>query len=158
MIESKAVKLIVSLCSCQLTGIVSGIFTRTSLQPWYSSLEKPGFTPPNWLFGPVWFGLYLMMGFALFLVWETDGGSLKSTALILFGLQLFLNIAWSFSFFYLHNLLMSMSIILVMLVLAVWTGWLFLKIRPFSGYLMLSYILWLMYATSLNFSIWKLNS
>jgi len=81
-------KLVTSLVICQLAGLIGSLFTRPAIPTWYQSLNKPSFAPPNWLFGPVWITLYLLMGIALFLIWRKAGEVQVKTALFIFSLQL----------------------------------------------------------------------
>lgn len=92
-------KLITSLIICQLAGLIGSLFTRPAITPWYQSLNKPNFTPPNWLFAPVWISLYILMGIALFLIWrkKPQNGRINS-ALVIFFTQLILNSFWSIAF------------------------------------------------------------
>ena len=93
-------KLVISLLLPLAIGLTSSLFTVTGTGSWYQTIEKPGWNPPSWLFGPVWTSLYLMMGFALYLVWKSDiNPRLKKTAILLFAVQLVLNFFWSFIFF-----------------------------------------------------------
>ncbi|MGB6839296.1 MAG: TspO/MBR family protein, partial [Microgenomates group bacterium] len=93
------IKLIASIIICQLAGIIGAIFTTPSISDWYAGLNKPFFNPPNWLFGPAWTLLYLLMGISLYLVWKQKGGIEIRTALIFFTIQLGLNTLWSIIFF-----------------------------------------------------------
>ncbi len=155
---NQIIKLLVSIIGCQLAGVIGGLFTAASVKTWYSTIIKPSFNPPNWIFGPVWISLYLMMGLAFFLVWTTKLTSHKTPAMILFVVQLLLNILWSYSFFYLRNPLAGLVVIIILLVFILLTVWQFFLCRPLAGYLMVPYILWVSFATFLNYSIWKLNS
>ena len=151
-------KLIISLAITFLVGAVAAWFTTAGVNGWYAVANKPSFNPPNWVFAPVWTALYLMMGIALWLVWKKDGVKTgRRTALILFAIQLLLNFAWSFIFFYAHQpgwafaeiLLMWVSIMLTI----IWFG----KVSPAAAWLLVPYIWWVSFASLLNFYIWKLN-
>ena len=161
MSSGKLIKLIVSIGICQIAGAIGGLLTGTSVKTWYPGIAKPGFTPPGWVFGPVWITLYLMMGIALYLIWNTPvekfPGKIKP-AIVLFAVQLVLNVLWSFCFFYLRSPLYGMIEIILLLGAIVWTTWLFFRINPVAGYLMVPYIAWVSFAAFLNYSIWKLNS
>ena len=156
--KNKIIKLVLSVLTCQLAGIIGGIFTSQSVKTWYQTINKPDFTPPSWIFGPVWVLLYLLMGIALFLIWDlkikTHG---RGMALILFFVQLGLNTLWSFLFFYLHNPLLGLIGIIILLFFIVLTTWAFFRLNPWAGYLMIPYLLWVSFATVLNYSIWTLN-
>lgn len=151
-------KLIGSILVCQLAGIIGGIFTQSSVQSWYAAIRKPGFTPPGWVFGPVWIVLYLLMGVALYLIWNTGVASrARHIALILFFIQLGLNILWSFLFFYLKNPMLGFIEILILLVFIILTAWKFFGLNQLAGVLFLPYILWVSFASFLNYFMWVLN-
>jgi len=138
-------------------GFVSSLFMG-GLGDWYPSLDKPFFTPPNWLFGPVWTVLYLMMGVALWLV-VREGlapGKLKLAA-ILFGVQLALNLAWSPVFFGARSAAGGLVVILVLWAAIVATVVAFARVRPLAAWLLAPYLVWVSYATALNGAIVALN-
>lgn len=156
--SSSAVKFILSLVFCQLVGIIGALFNGSAVNTWYVHINKPGFTPPNWVFAPVWIFLYLLMGIALYLVWNAGAApGLKHTALILFSIQLFLNMSWSFFFFFLQNPLYGFIEIIVLWIFIVLTIIWFYRVTPPAGFLLLPYWLWVSFAAVLNFSLWQLN-
>ena len=148
------IKLMVSVGACLIVGFVAGIWTSSSISSWYSTLNKPSFNPPNWLFGPVWTVLYILMGIALYLVWNNHGSKI---AVMFFVIQLVLNFLWSFLFFSLKNSLIAFIEILVLLMMIVTTTIEFYPISAAAAYLMIPYILWVSFASVLNFSIYWLN-
>ena len=97
---SFSLKIILSVVACLLLGGISGIATTSSITGWYTTITKPSFNPPNWIFGPAWTLLYILMGIAFALIWNagTEKKEVKK-AMKLFGLQLILNLIWSFLFF-----------------------------------------------------------
>lgn len=125
---------------------------------WYATLNKPFFTPPSWLFGPAWTVLYILMAISAILIWR-KGLKKKNVreALKIFAIQLILNLSWSPVFFGAKNILLALFIILVMLVFIVKTIRAFGKIDKTAAYLLYPYILWVSFATVLNFSVWYLN-
>ncbi len=129
-----------------------------SITTWYAALRKPSFSPPNWLFGPVWITLYALMGISLYLVWK-KGLKQKSirTGLLFFGAQLFLNSLWSIIFFGMKNLLYAFVEILILWTTILITIYLFWKINRKASYLLIPYIIWVTFAALLNFSVWRLN-
>jgi tryptophan-rich sensory protein len=153
------IKLVVSIIICQLAGFIGAIFTSRSIPIWYASLKKPSFNPPESLFGPVWTALFLLMGISLFLIWQKgltyDGVKL---ALILFGVQLILNILWSILFFGLRSPLAGFIEIIILWVLILMTILAFYKISQVAAILLIPYILWVSFAAILNFSLWRLNA
>lgn len=154
----KITRIVVSIIICQLAGVVGSVFTITAIPGWYASLIKPSFSPPNWLFGPVWLTLYILMGLALALVWAKGIGDKKvKQAVILFGVQLLLNVLWSILFFGLHLTFLAFLEIVMMLGFIVLTTRRFYRIERRAAYLMLPYLAWVSFASVLNFSIWFLN-
>ena len=143
---------------CELAGVIGSIFTISSIPTWYAVLRKPWFTPPNWLFGPIWLTLYFLMGISLYLVFESKRNKEKEKpALLAFGVQLFLNVLWSVLFFGMHYLLYGfIEIVLLWISIAV-TIILFFKISKAAAYLLLPYILWVTIAASLNYYVFILN-
>jgi translocator protein len=138
---------------CQLAGVVGSIFTFEAIPTWYSALTKPSFTPPSWVFGPVWISLYTLIGIALYLIWQKK----DQLALRLFSIQLVLNAAWSISFFGLRNPLLGLINIIILLIVLVATIIRFYKIDKNAAYLLVPYLLWGGFATILNLSIVLLN-
>lgn len=140
-----------------LTLIIGGAdawATLPEIKGWYSTLLKPSFNPPNYLFGPVWTSLYLLMALSMWLVWKTPHSLyLKIT----FGVMLALNAAWSPLFFKFHQIGGALVLIgLYLIVLAVWVRLLLEKNKP-AGLLQIPHLLWVCFATLLNTSIWWLN-
>lgn len=153
-----ALKLLVSLVVCQLAGLVGAMFTTSEISTWYRLLQKPFFSPPNYLFAPVWTLPFVAMAVALFLVWIRIGKEKeKRLAMILFALQLFFNMLWSVVFFGLHSPLAGVFIIIILLFLIIATTLKFLRLSQIAAILMLPYILWVSFATLLNIAIWILN-
>jgi len=143
---------------CELAGVIGSIFTISSIPTWYAVLRKPWFTPPNWLFGPIWLTLYFLMGISLYLVFENKRNKAKEKpALWAFGIQLFLNVLWSVLFFGMHYLLYGfIEIVLLWISIAV-TIILFFRVSKVAAYLLLPYILWVTIAASLNYYAFILN-
>ncbi|MDH4217973.1 MAG: tryptophan-rich sensory protein [Candidatus Aminicenantes bacterium] len=150
-------KLIVSLIICQLAGFVGSLFTTPAIPEWYASLQKPSFTPPNWLFSPVWISLFLLMGVSLYLLWQTASKKEAKLALVLFSIQLILNVLWSAIFFGLKSPMVAFIEILVLWAAIFLTMTKSLKVTKAAGYLLLPYIIWVSFAAVLNFFLWKLN-
>ena len=151
-------KLLASVAACQLAGFFGSIFTRAAIPSWYAQLQKPWFTPPNWLFGPMWISLYLLMAVAAYLVWQ-KGLAVPGVrlALAIFLFQLLLNTIWSPVFFGLRSPLAG-AVIIVMLWLAILAAIIaFAKISPPAAWLLVPYILWVSLASALNISIYILN-
>jgi benzodiazapine receptor len=151
-------KLIFSLVIPLTIGGVSGYLVKNQMNgEWFNTLAKPSFNPPNYLFGPVWTELYVLMGVSMFLIWNTPKNELRQKALTVFGVQLFLNFWWSNLFFSFHTIFLSVVDILLMWFLIIYMITLFKKIKPVAAYLQLPYLFWVTFATVLNISIWYLN-
>ena len=151
-------KLISAIIICELAGIIGSIFTFSAIPTWYATLTKPALNPPSWIFGPVWTTLYALMGIAAFLVWK-KGWNRKNVpkALSVFSLQLILNASWSIVFFGLHSPGWALVNIILMWLAIVWTMILFYKISKPAMWLLVPYILWVSFASYLNYAIWVLN-
>jgi tryptophan-rich sensory protein len=150
--------LVLSILVCQLAGVIGSIFTTPAIPEWYASLNKPGFTPPGWLFGPVWITLYLLMGISLFLVLiKGPGNKNYRIALVLFFIQLALNMVWSILFFGLKSTLAGLIDITILWALILATIIVFYGISKAGSFLLIPYIIWVSVASALNFFIWKLN-
>ena len=151
-------RLIVSILLCQLAGFIGSIFTTPAIPTWYESLDKPFFNPPNWVFGPVWVSLYLLMGISLFVIWQRKENNLQAQkGLILFFVQLILNTFWSVAFFGLRSPFLGCLNIILLWSAIFFTIHHFLKISKIAALLLLPYILWVSFAVVLNFSLWILN-
>jgi len=155
---SKTLKLIISILVCQGAGVIGSLFTSPTITGWYAGLEKPSFNPPNWIFAPVWTLLFLLLGISIYLVWEKGLESKKAkTALLIFTVQLILNILWSILFFALQSPLYAFIEIIILWLAVLLTITSFYKISKPATYLLLPYILWVSFAGYLNYSIWQLQ-
>lgn len=155
---NKYYKLALTIIGCELVGLISTPFTISAIPNWYNRLNKPPFSPPNWVFGPVWTILYLLMGIAAFLVWQKGLKKKKVTeALTYFGLQLVFNFIWTFLFFGLRSPLLGLIDITVLWIFIVLTILKFYKISKPAAYMLIPYLLWVSFASLLNFSVLVLN-
>jgi len=154
-----ALALIAAVLICLAAGGIGSIFTaQSTITGWYANLQKPSFTPPNWLFGPVWTALYILMGIAVFLVWQKDlQNPAVKTALLFFAVQLILNTAWSWLFFGLNYILLAFIELLILWLAILLTILKFYSLSATAFLLMLPYIIWVSFAAVLNGSIWLLN-
>lgn len=142
----------------QAAGFIGTFFTTPAIPGWYASLEKPEFSPPNWIFAPVWTTLYLLMGIAAFLVWHKGSrGSAVKKALAAFWVQLTLNAAWSILFFGLKSPILGLVCILALWVAIAVTIARFAPLSKVAAWLMAPYLAWVSFATALNFEIYRLN-
>jgi len=147
-----------SVLVCLAIGFLSSIATQSSVNDWYTTLNKPSFTPPNYLFAPVWTALYIMMGVAAGIVWSKGYHHIwVKTALYHFVFQLLLNALWSIVFFGLKNPLAGMVVILALLTMIILTIKWFKVISKPAALLMIPYVLWVAFASALNYKIWELN-
>lgn len=152
------IRLIVSIIVCECAGLIGSIFTTGAIPTWYASLQKPTFTPPNWLFAPAWTTLYLLMGISAFIIWRKGLASRQiRTALMIFAIQLVINILWSVVFFGLESPLSGLIVIIVLWIAILITILSFGKISTAAAWVMVPYILWVSFATALNAGIWALN-
>lgn len=155
---SLTLKIIISVIICLGVGFAAGMATQNGVVEWYPQLNKPSFNPPNWIFGPVWTVLYIMMGVAAALVWHKAGNKRKGQeALILFWVHLILNGLWSITFFYIQNIEMAFIVIGILWGLIGLLIFRFMKIKKLAGYLLIPYWLWVTFASVLNYYIMVLN-
>ncbi|MBN1633224.1 MAG: tryptophan-rich sensory protein [Ignavibacteria bacterium] len=150
-------RLIISILICQSAGIIGSFFTVSSVGGWYQTLNKPSFNPPGYIFGPVWITLYLLMGISLYLIWNKKDIANIKFPVILFSVQLFFNTIWSIIFFGLQNPLVAFFDILLLLIFLILTVISFYKVSKPASLLLIPYLLWVSFATILNYSIVKLN-
>lgn len=154
----KFLKLVSSIALCFSAAALGTVFTVSSIPTWYAHLNKPFFSPPNWIFGPVWTLLYLLMGISFYLIWIRGFKTKKvRDAVVLFIIQLILNAIWSPVFFGYKNLLLALIIIVAMIFYVVKTILAFGKIDKKASYLLYPYLAWISFASILNFSVWFLN-
>jgi tryptophan-rich sensory protein len=154
---NKTLKLILCLAIPLAIGSISGIATAAGIKSWYLTLNKPFFNPPNYLFGPVWTLLYLLMGISIYLILQTPKTDMRKKAIIIFCVQLGLNFLWSFLFFkfqlvgiaFIEILLIWASILTMILT--------FYKLNKTAALLQIPYLLWVSFASILNGAIWWLN-
>jgi tryptophan-rich sensory protein len=121
----------------------------------YAQLSKPSWAPPAWVFGPVWFALYALMGVAAWLVWRSTRS--KGMALGLFGAQLVANALWSWLFFAWHQGALATAEVLILLALIVATAVAFWRIRRLAALLLVPYLLWVGFASALTWTVWRSN-
>jgi len=142
----------------QLAGVIGSVFTSSSIPTWYSTLEKPALNPPSWVFGPVWTTLFVLMGIAAYLIYE-HGFKKKNVrrALAFFALQLVLNTLWSILFFGLQNPGLALVEIAILWLSIMTCIVLFYNIHKMAAYLLIPYILWVSFASYLNYALWILN-
>lgn len=138
-------------------GGLGGFATSSSVQSWYPALAKPDWNPPAWVFGPVWTALYVLMGLAAGAIWSMASSRDRNVALTVYGVQLALNIAWSFLFFGMRNPGAAFAEIVALWLAIVATMVLFWRKKVWTGVVLLPYLAWVTFASGLNFAIWQLN-
>jgi tryptophan-rich sensory protein len=148
----------IAVLIAESAGIIGSVFTAKEITTWYTTLNMPMLAPPNWVFGPVWTTLFFLMGIASYLVWR-QGWECKQVKLVLgiFALQLVLNIAWSLIFFGLHSPGWALVEIVLLWLAILATIISFAKLSKPAAWLLLPYLLWVSFATYLNYAIWTLN-
>jgi len=151
-------KFIASIALCYLVAFLGSVFTFSSIPTWYAQLNKPFFNPPNWIFGPVWTVLYFLMAVSLYIIWNKNLENKKQDkAIKIFIFQLTLNLLWSLVFFGLHQPLLGLITIIILWFSIFITIKYFYKLSKPSGYLLVPYILWVSFASVLNFAIVVVN-
>jgi tryptophan-rich sensory protein len=150
--------LAVFLVVCLGAGGLGAIATTPEIEGWYRTIAKPEWNPPDWIFGPVWTTLFILMAIAAWLVWKPAGFKAAATPLSLFAWQLLLNIAWSWIFFNLHQLGWAFVEIVVLWVTIVATTVAFFRFSTSAGWLLVPYLAWVSFAAVLNFTIWRMNA
>ena len=145
------------LAMLAVTFTAAALASRFPVDQWYAALSKPAWNPPNWLFGPVWGILYLLMAIAAWLVWRESGLAGAALPLGVYLLQLVLNAAWSWLFFGRHQLGLAFIEILLLWGAILVTIILFWSVKPLSGILLVPYLLWVTFAAVLNVTLWRLN-
>ncbi|QVL30557.1 tryptophan-rich sensory protein [Telmatocola sphagniphila] len=138
------------------TASISAVFISTG--DWFRELQKPSWNPPNWVFGPVWTTLYILMGVAAWYVWRQGGWRAQRGPLALFLVQLILNAIWTPLFFGIHDLGLALLDIGLLWLALLATAIAFLRVQTLAGGLLLPYIAWVSFAMALNFRIWQMNS
>ena len=157
MNKSQIFKLLASLALPLVLGAIAGLFTAEAVPEWYETLNRPPFNPPNWLFGPVWTVLYILLGISLFLIWKQCPSKERNLAIFVFLLQQALNFGWSFIFFYFNMIGFALIEIILLWISIIVMLVLFYKIKPMTAYINIPYLIWVTFATILNASYYILN-
>ena len=147
-----------SVVTCLAAGGIGSFATSAKIPTWYATLSKPSWNPPNWVFGPVWTTLYVLMGVAAWMIWMRAEQPGAGRALVWFAVQLGLNTLWSFVFFSMERPGAAFGEILVLWLAIAATIAAFRPISPIAAALLLPYIAWVTFASVLNFTIWRLNA
>lgn len=150
-------KFLISIALPLGIGVIAGMFTAQAVPEWFASLNRPWFSPPNWVFGPVWTFLYLLMGISFFLIWKQEANRSRQLALVVYFVQLLLNFAWSFIFFYFKMIGLALVEIVLLWLTIVAMLVLFYRVKPAAAYLNVPYLLWVTFATILTAGYFWLN-
>lgn len=154
---NKTVKLILCIFIPLLAGTLSGIATASGVNGWFQTINKPSFNPPNYIFGPVWTILYILMGISFYMVLQSPNTNKKKYAVAIFFIQLLLNFCWSFLFFkfkFIGAAFIDIILIWLSIICMIYT---FYKINKRAALLQVPYLLWVSFASILNGAIWWLN-
>jgi tryptophan-rich sensory protein len=145
------------LLLCYAVAVQGGRWTSAELRDWYLSLNRPSFTPPNWILGPAWTVLYTFMAIAAWQVWLLPPSPIRTQSLVLFFVQLGLNLLWTWLFFREHDIANALAdVLLLWLALGAETA-IFWQIQPSAAWLMAPNWAWVSFAVVLNFAYWRLN-
>lgn len=154
---NKGLKLIFYIAICEGIGILGSFFTISQITSWYATLNKPVFSPPNFVFAPVWTILYFLMGLSLYLVLEKKLKKEENKIIFFFALQLVFNFLWSFIFFGIHSpaiAFVDIALLWGSIILLIYEFWRFSKT---ASLLLIPYLAWVSFASLLNLSIIILN-
>ena len=152
-------KFVIALLASFAAGGIGSIFTSIYIPTWYEALNKPVFSPPNWLFGPVWTLLYVLMAIAAYLVWKQGWEAREDIkeALGVFVIQLELNLIWSIIFFGLQSPGWAFLEIVILWLVIIWNIVTFYRVNRAAAYLLIPYLLWVTFASILNCAVWLIN-
>ncbi len=151
--------MIVAVVIAEMAGVIGSFFTTPVIPEWYATLVRPELSPPNWVFGPVWTTLFALMGIASYFIWQKGWSkNVVKTALTVYGVQLGLNMLWSIIFFGRQNPGAAFIEIIFLWIMIVVTIVKFGRISRLAAWLLVPYLLWVSFASYLNYAIWVLNS
>ena len=137
------------------TSFIGALATINYKEPWYSLLNKPVFNPPDWIFGPIWSSLYLMMAVSVWLYWHSKNRNINT--IYIYFIHLVFNATWSIIFFALHNMILALVVLVILIALIINLILRFRRVKMISAYLMIPYLLWCCFALVLNISLIILN-
>lgn len=157
MKKINAGRLILSISIPLVAGFLGTVFTTPAVQSWYLTINKPTWNPPSWLFGPVWTTLFILMGIALYLVWSAKMSDKVRLGLKMFAAQMVLNVLWSVFFFGMGSFWLAFGEILILWLFILKTMMAFAKVNKTAAWLFLPYLLWVSFASFLNFTVASLN-
>ncbi len=155
MLKNKFLSFIIFAITTYLASFIGGIATYTSKEPWYSSLTKASFNPPDWVFAPVWTTLYLFMTIAIWSAWQKNNYNINLVYIYL--IHLFFNTTWSIVFFVFHNIFLALINLIILISLIILLMVKFKTVSKLSFFIMIPYLLWCCYALILNTTLFILN-
>ncbi len=155
MLKNKILSFLLFLIVTFSASFIGAFATINYKEPWYSLLTKPSFNPPDWVFGPVWTTLYLLMTIAIWKVWQSNFRNIN--IVYIYFIHLFFNTMWSIVFFVFHNILLALFVLIILIGLISYLMMQYRKINLISFYLMIPYLAWCIFASVLNFSILIIN-
>lgn len=156
--ETDFVALAVAIIICELAGVIGALFTTPNIPTWYAGLAKPAMAPGGMFISMVWLLLYAMMGVSLYFIWERGPAKPAVKAvLVVFAIQLILNVLWSYMFFGLRSPFLGLVEIAVLILAVAYLVWKSHKVSPMASWLLAPYLIWLFFAAILNFLIWQMN-
>lgn len=151
--------LALTILTVEIIGASGAIFTAQGLSVWYGTLQRPALAPPNWVFGPVWTILFALIGVALWLVWRQANSSPTAVRLAVgvFAIHFAFNLGWSAVFFGMQEIGLGLVVIIALWMLIMVTMWAFNRADRRAALLLVPYLLWVSFATYLNYQFWVLN-
>ena len=155
MFKNKILSFILFALVTFSASLIGGLATISFKEPWYSLLIKPSFNPPDWIFGPVWTTLYLMMTIAIWNFWHNKNRNMNTV--YIYFIHLITNTTWSIVFFVFHNMVMALIVLIILIALIINLILRFKPVTMTSVYLMIPYLLWCCFALILNFSLILIN-
>ena len=155
MNQNKFLSFIVFFVITYSASLIGAFVTINYKDPWYLLLNKPVFNPPDWLFGPVWTVLYLMMTISIWIYWNTKNRNVNTVYIYL--IHLIFNTTWSVVFFVFHNMVLALLVLIILIALIINLILRFKRVKMLSAYLMIPYLLWCSFALILNTSLILLN-
>ncbi|MDB2500571.1 tryptophan-rich sensory protein [Candidatus Pelagibacter bacterium] len=155
MLKNKIISFVLFATVTYSASVIGALATIGFNEPWYSSITKPSFSPPDWIFAPVWTTLYLMMTIAIWFFWHSKNKDINTIYIYL--IHLIFNTTWSVVFFVFHNIFLAFLVLIVLIVLIILLIVRFKRVNMLSYYLMIPYLLWCCFALTLNINLILLN-
>ena len=155
MIKNKFLTFILFFIITYSASLIGGLATINFKEPWYSLIIRPSFSPPDWVFAPVWTTLYFMMTLAIWLFWHSTNRDMKTV--YIYFIHIIVNTTWSITFFVFHQIAISILVLIILIALIIILIKNFKRVNLISSYLMIPYLLWCCFALVLNISILVLN-